>query len=289
MRVQDLKRVTAAALTGAKAAQRLGKNINGYFGETIDLPAVLRDCVAAARSHGWSISEIPVNETTSLPAFCRPGNVLGTPPDSREPGSRVYLSAGIHGDEPAGPLAVRHLLQENRWPTGFGIWLCPCLNPTGFMSNRRENFQGLDLNRQYHGPQAPETAAHIRWLEQQPAFDLCLCLHEDWEAHGFYVYELNPDPRPSLAQAIIERVTPVCPVDQSELIEGRPARGGIIRPTVDPRERPQWPESFYLLTYKTRLSYTLEAPSDFALANRVAALVVGVNAALETLAEGGGV
>lgn len=286
IRVQDLERLTAVALRGAKAAQRLGKNINGYFGETIDLSAVLRDCVTAARSHGWTVSEIPVNESISLPAFCRPGTILEARPNP-QPKPRVYLSAGIHGDEPAGPLAVRHLLQENRWPAGFGLWLCPCLNPTGFISNRRENAQGLDLNRQYHGAQAPETAAHILWLEQQPAFDLCLCLHEDWEAHGFYVYELNPDPRPSLAQAIIDRVAPVCPVDQSELIEGRSAKGGIIRPTVDPRDRPQWPESFYLLTYKTRLSYTLEAPSDFALANRVAALVVGVNAALETLAPGG--
>ena len=277
--------MTAAALTGAKTVQRLGKNINGYFGETIDLLSVLQDCVTAARNHGWTLTEIPVNEQLSLPAFSRPGTIIGGQPNSNQGKPRVYLSAGIHGDEPAGPLAVRHLLQENRWPAGLGLWLCPCLNPTGFVSNRRENSQGLDLNRQYHGPQAPETTAHIRWLERQPAFDLCLCLHEDWEAHGFYVYELNPDHRPSLAEAIIDRVAAVCPVDQSELIEGRPAKGGIIRPSVDPRERPQWPESFYLLTYKTPLSYTLEAPSDFPLANRVAALVNGVNAALEKLAE----
>jgi len=32
--------------------QRLGKNISSYSGETIDIDAVLRDCVAAARFHG---------------------------------------------------------------------------------------------------------------------------------------------------------------------------------------------------------------------------------------------
>ena len=32
---------------------------------------------------------------------------------------------------------------------------------------------------------------------------------------------------------------------------------------------------------RTRLSYTLEAPSDFPLATRVDALVAGVNAALK--------
>ena len=64
------------------------------------------------------------------------------------------------------------------------------------------------------------------------------------------------------------------------MIDGRPATGGIIRPELDPAKRPQWPEAFYLLQHKTRLSYTLEAPSDFPLPVRVNALVAAVNAAL---------
>src|SRR5437899_3137201 len=141
--------------------------------------------------------------------------------------------------------------------------------------------EGADLNRQYLQPTAAETLAHILWLQGQPPFDLCLCLHEDWEAHGFYVYELNPDGQASLAEAIVSNVAQVCPIDRSDLIEGRPAQNGIIRPSIDPRSRPQWPEAFFLLTYKTRLSYTLEAPSDFPLASRVEALVAGVGSALQ--------
>ena len=75
----------------------------------------------------------------------------------------------------------------------------------------------------------------------------------------------------------------VCPVDPSEIIEDRPARGGIIRPNLDPRTRPQWAEAFYLVVNKSRQGYTLEAPSDFPLATRVNALVAGINAALEKL------
>jgi predicted deacylase len=194
---------------------------------------------------------------------------------------RVYLSTGIHGDEPAGPLAVRQLLQEDRWPANCDLWLCPCLNTEGFVQNRRENPDGLDLNRDYLKPKSGEIIAHTAWLNRQPSFDLCLSLHEDWEARGFYVYELNPDNRPSVAEAMVARVAEVCPIDDSEIIEDRPAHNGIIRPSVDPRARPQWPESFFLLTYKTRLTCTLEAPSDFPLPARVAALVVAVNAALE--------
>jgi hypothetical protein len=260
----------------ARELRRLGKNINGYFGETIDIASVLADCATAAREHGWSIEEIH-------PA---PRLILGlvratTSRAMRAP--RVYISTGIHGDEPAGPLAVRQLLQENKWPENAELWVCPCLNSAGFASNRRENPEGIDLNREYLNTGVEEIRSHIGWLKRQPQFDVSLCLHEDWESHGFYVYELNPGHEPSLAEAIVSRVAEVCPIDLSETIEGRPAKNGIIRPDIDPRSRPQWPEAFFLITNKTQRSYTLEAPSDFALSARVAALVAGVHAAVEGL------
>ena len=256
--------------------QRLGKNIKGYSGETIDIAAVQDDCVAAAKAHGWIVEEIHAAPTLIL------GLTRKAASDTQH-ATRIYISTGIHGDEPAGPLAARLLLQEDAWPPGLELRLCPCLNPTGFALNRRENREGLDLNRQYLALQAKETLAHIAWLNRQPPFDLCLCLHEDWESHGFYLYELNPDGLPSLAEAMVARVATFCPIDRSEIIEGRPAQGGIIRPDFDPRNRPQWPEAFFLITHKTRLSYTLEAPSDFPLAVRVAALVSGVRTALEAI------
>src|SRR5205809_598701 len=169
----------------------------GYQGETIDIAAVLREVEQAARQFGWVFEPVTAEGGIALPTWLR---------RSPQPGRRVYLSAGIHGDEPAGPLAVRQLVQDNLWPAGVDVWLCPCLNPTGFPLNRRENAQGIDLNRQYLHAEAAETRAHIAWLQRQPAFDLTLCLHEDWEAHGFYLYELNPDNRPSQAEEIMRRV-----------------------------------------------------------------------------------
>ena len=265
--------------------RRLGKNINGYFGESIDMDSVLSDCIAAARTHGWTVEEISNNPKLSLVAFKRLARPTPQPHPASQIRPRVYISTGIHGDEPAGPPALRQLLQENRWPPDMDFWLVPCLNPCGFRLNRRENAQGIDLNREYLQPKAEETLAHIAWLERQPTFDLCFCLHEDWESQGFYLYELNPDNRPSLAEAIVVGAAQVCPIDLSEVIEGRSAKGGIIRPSVDPRDRPQWPEAFFLLAHKTRLSYTLEAPSDFPLSCRVAALAGGVEQALRSFRE----
>jgi hypothetical protein len=272
----------------------LGRNISGYAGDGIEVETVLKDCLAAAQAHGWSVEEVPAGLRPRLLTLTRLSSSGSLDPSAADslratgalpggPAPRIYISTGIHGDEPAGPLAARQLLEENDWPADMSLWLCPCLNPTGFALNRRENDEGTDLNRQYLLPAAEETKAHIGWLERQPEFHLCLCLHEDWESHGFYLYELNPDGQPSLAEPIIERVSEVCPIDHSEMIEGRAARNGIVRPSVDPRSRPQWPESFFLLTYKTRLSYTLEAPSDFPLPVRVAALVTAVKTAVRSM------
>ena len=258
--------------------ERLGKNHGGYHGETIDIRAVLRDIEIAAQQHGWTSETFGKQGEFNLLALHR--QPLSTLNPQRS--TKIYLSTGIHGDEPAGPLAALRLLQENRWPANAELWFCPCLNPMGFVLNRRENADGKDLNRDYRHLETTEVRAHIAWLERQPQFDLCLCLHEDWESQGFYVYELNPENRPSLAETMIARIAEVCPIDPSEIIEDRPAKGGIIRPNLDPRTRPQWAEAFYLIVNKTKLSYTLEAPSDFPLSTRVNALVTGVNAALAT-------
>lgn len=251
--------------------QRLLLNKGAYLGETLDIANVLDACVAAAQKFGWEMERLRCTEDLCLWVFHRPVSNLQR---------RIYISTGIHGDEPAGPLAALRLLEQNDWPEDAEIWLLPCLNPTGFPINTRENRNKVDLNREYHGSKEAEVIAHIAWLEKQSQFDVAVCLHEDWESHGFYVYELNPDARPSYAEPMIEAVRKVCPIDMSAEIEGRPASGGIIRPSIDPASRPQWPEAFYLLQYKTRLSYTLEAPSDFPIKPRVAALVAGTRVVL---------
>ena len=258
----------------SRAIQRLGKNQGGYFGETIDIQQVLRDDLEAARQFGWEIDELPVSDGLDLLALRR---------HITAPRRKLYLSTGIHGDEPGGPLAVRQLLRENQWSDQADIWLCPCLNPTGFPLNRRENAAGIDLNRDYRHLQSAEVRAHVAWLDKQPNFDLALCLHEDWESHGFYAYEVNPSPESSLGGKMIEAVSKVCPIDHSPVIEDRRAQGGVIRPDIDPATRPQWPEAFYLIRHKTRHSYTLEAPSDFPLSVRVAALIAGTRTVMNEM------
>ena len=249
----------------------LGSNDGGYFGETIDIESVLSDCVVAAEAHGWTVHWLQTENGLRLQTLYRAAETANR---------KIYLSSGIHGDEPAAPLAMCRLITENMWPEDAELWLCPCLNPTGFTDNTRENAAGDDLNRDYKHLNTPEIRAHTQWLQKLPDLDFTIQLHEDWEAKGFYLYELKMDDEPTQPRRVLESVKTVCPIDESPEIDGRQNDRGLIAPEMDPRLRDLWPEAVWLVMNKTKLSYTCEAPSDFPIATRVEALVRAVRSLL---------
>jgi len=256
--------------------QRLGVNQGSYLGERTDASAFLTTFRQVAVSRHWNLESVPTEAGHSLCMAHRAARRR-----QAIPSRRIYLSAGIHGDEPAGPLALLDLVRNDPFPDDADLWMCPCLNPAGLEAGTRTNPAGIDLNRDYNHLRSAEVRSHLGWLERAPTFDLAVMLHEDWEAAGFYLYELNPDQLPSRASAIIQAVSGVCPIETATLIDGRPSDGsGVIRPATDPLARPDWPEAFWLLQNRCRQSLTLEAPSDFPLAIRVAALCTAVRCVL---------
>lgn len=204
----------------------------------------------------------------------------------RTPGvrPRIYLSAGIHGDEPAPPLALLELLEAGVFDHRAGWFICPLLNPVGFVRRTRENADGIDLNRDYRALRSLEIQAHARWLQRQPNLELAVCLHEDWEAQGFYLYEVKASPGESLARRMLDAVARVCPLETATVIDGRAIdEPAIIRPIVDPALRDTWPETIYLRAHHTQHGYTIETPSSLPLPVRIAAQSAAVNAAIEAV------
>jgi protein MpaA len=238
----------------------------------LDPQALVARFAAAATAAGFGVEPYGVIAGCPLPALTR--RVPGPRP-------RIYLSAGMHGDEPAAPLALLAMLEAGLFDARANWFLCPLLNPTGHARGTRENNAGHDLNRDYKDLRQPETRAHVAWLGHQPRFDLTLCLHEDWESRGFYLYELNPANRPTLAPAMLAAAAQACAIEDAAVIDGREsAAPGIIRPVSDPLQRENWPEAIYLRNHHTTLSYTLESPSMLPLAQRIRALHLAVEAAL---------
>jgi len=241
-------------------------------GRALDPDEFLPRFSRAARAAGFSEETFGTIDGHPLRAYTR---------KTADRAPRIYLSAGIHGDEPAPPFALLRFMETEFFDDRCSWYVCPLLNPMGFVLQTRENHAGIDLNRDYKVPRSAEIQAHIRWLKRQPAFDLVFCVHEDWEAKGFYLYELNPDNRPTLANTMLAAVVEHAPIEAAAVIDGREiSEPGIIRPVADPLLRETWPEAIYLREHHGTLHYTIESPSGLPLQQRVIILTAAIRAAV---------
>jgi len=250
-----------------------------YQGPALDVPRFFADLPPAAQAAGFAIEKY--GEAHSWPLLALRKNA------TKADAPLLYLSAGIHGDEPAGPLALLQLLREKYFSDSFNWIICPALNPGGLAAKTRHNPGDVDLNRDYRDPKTTEATQHVAFLNREFAgrrLALSILLHEDWESKGFYMYEVNRTGLPLLAPAVLAAVEPICGIDHSPVIEGADAKGGLItRPIDSLRERPLWPEAIWLMLHHTDRSMTVEAPSAQALEKRVAALCAVIHAAVAAI------
>ncbi len=193
----------------------------------------------------------------------------------------AYVSAGMHGDEPAGPLAALELLRSGALDEGSWL-LCPALNPAGLAAGTRENPEGIDLNRDYLNRSSLEVRHHAAWMENLPCPRLFVSLHEDWESTGFYFYEINLDEdRPERAASILKAVEPWFPAEPATLIDEHEIRSaGWIYHVPEADMPTDWPEAIFLAKRGCPVSFTFETPSANCLHDRTAAHVAAVKAAL---------
>lgn len=189
-------------------------------------------------------------------------------PDPAKPW--IYLSAGIHGDEPASTEgALEWILKNPDTAAAVNLLVFPCLNPWGLANNSRTDENGRDLNRTYHEDVVPQTAAH-RALLAGRTFDLALMLHEDYDANGIYIYELRIR-RDAWGEDLIQAAVPHVPIDTRRSIEGRGSKAGIVRRSIRPDTMPEHPEAFLLHFQCNARTFTIETPSEAHIDARVAA------------------
>jgi len=187
------------------------------------------------------------------------------------PDNGLYLSAGIHGDEPA---AVQGLLEwaENNVQLlrERPVTIFPCLNPWGLENNSREDADGRDLNRSFDRPGVRIIGAMLDFISERD-FTVAVSLHEDFDANGMYVYELARQGK-GLGEDLLERAEGIIPRHQGG-VEGRLSKGGVMRRTRGlmkiVREIGGMPESIYLFLNGARSALTFETPSEYSLYRRV--------------------
>jgi murein peptide amidase A len=122
-------------------------------------------------------------------AVCRSGRVLLYADIGDPQLPAVAISAGVHGDEPAGPSALLQLAESATLDARCSYRLWPCLNPSGYDQGIRASADGLDINRTFGGTGGSPEASAVLAANHRVSFTLSLDLHEDCDAQGFYCYE----------------------------------------------------------------------------------------------------
>ena len=186
-----------------------------------------------------------------------------------------YVSSGIHGDEPA-PLwgLLEWFLQAGYKPLGNRpIILFPCLNPLGITENRRVDGEGRDLNRIFDQVKV-SPIREVRAAVDGLYFHTAICLHEDYDAQGAYLYDLNRTGSDTVGRALLAKATSKrIPVDGRKRIDGRIAKNGVLfRQRIDLRNVPGMPEAVFFYTSNlAEQTLTFETPSEFSLSDRITA------------------
>lgn len=201
---------------------------------------------------------------------------------------RVLISAGIHGDEPAGMEAVCVFLENHLYKNFLSEWeftLLPCINPHGFEAGSRNNLDDIDLNRKFKESHPPREVAFVQSL-LTPPYHLDLELHEDVDSPGYYLYQKDKySPLTSLGRVILDHVEVIHPLNLAGEIEELPAERGLLSRLNDPEKMEWWPMALYANQQGCNHVFTMETSPSFPMDIRVKAHLKAIQTALETMPE----
>ncbi len=250
-----------------------------------ELPFVTINNIASIRSA--DVGELPISRIRYAP-----------PIRARSRRPNLLITAGIHGDEPAGVLGLyRYMLSIALRELPIEVYAFPCVNPVGLLRNSRESSGHFDLNRQMNRNSiAPEARALISALDSLGiSFDAAFDLHEDnpevpcdfnldgAQANAFYLYESNFDPlRAPIGEEISRAIARSgIAVSSQRAIYGERCANGVIQRGI---ERDQiWDVERFLTMNVTNHVITSETLTSQPLAERIKAHTIVLEAGVKAL------
>jgi predicted deacylase len=150
---------------------------------------------------------------------------------------RIGIFAGIHGDEAAGPDAIRNLVevleQDPSLAEGYDLFLYPICNPSGFAAGTRLSRTGKDLNREFwRNSNEPEVILLEEEIRSR-AFHGLISLHADDTSSGIYGFVRGAVLTRALLEPALAAAEAVLPRNTSLVIDGFSAENGIISQCYD--------------------------------------------------------
>jgi murein peptide amidase A len=216
----------------------------------------------------------------------------------------VLISAGVHGDEPAGVIAAVDFLRDfaPALSDQLRLIVLPCVNPSGYEANTLETMSGINLNRSFGiNSSEPEIHAIESWLaESRLTFRITLDLHEAppyYRGEGFarkdnptgtYLYETVSDDSTRIGHAMIAALPSRADVCRWPTIYHDKNDAGVVA-YPDACRNAIYAEktSFdaYLNARYTNHSITTETPTFWDFEKRVATQLTYICSALEQICE----
>ena len=196
----------------------------------------------------------------------------------------IYLSAGIHGDEPGSVVGLLSWAEKNHHQLAqLPLLIYPCINPWGLLNNSRLNIHGVDLNRCWGDSQSLFVSKIMDKLAGIKC-SLSLCLHEDYDGQGIYLYAPGGSKKVRKSAAmILSAGEKFIPRDPRKKIDGRKCTEGMICPRPSKPPEDGIPEALFLYGNCGKQNFTLETPSEFAIEQRIAAQVAMITQAINCL------
>lgn len=212
----------------------------------------------------------------------------------------VFISAGVHGGEPAGVYALLRFLENdiNDFTNNYRFLIFLCVNPFGFEHDYRFNAKDVDVNRQFKSDTGCYEASKVIQVLARFArkFTCTIDLHEtnsNWSDEvfttadnpgTFYMWETASDKSIRIGDRVVEEVKKIVPVCDWAKIYGDTNHRGVIwypEGCGNPVYAQGTTLDAYLNANYTPQSFTLETPCEWSMEERVRVNIVAVRKILE--------
>lgn len=241
-------------------------------------PAEIRSLSAVEQQLRHAASESPditVHSIGSVEygAFTAPIFMVSFRPGLR---ARVLVTAGVHGNEPAGVeyalSLIGRLAEDDLSGLEFGIDVVPIVNPWGWAHDIRYNADGMDINRDFASLDTQEARIVLDATATQ-SYDLVVDHHEDPDASGVYFYQYGQRSK-ALIRELIEIIrSDGFPIETDVNMIILKTRDGLI-------DAPLWGLRYMRLTGQLSITnfyrlagnrhvYTVETPVTLPMEKRV--------------------
>jgi murein peptide amidase A len=214
---------------------------------------------------------------------------------------RVLVSAGVHGHEPAGVVAVLAFLEQHAstYAKDLTLEVYPCLNPTGYAQGTRKTAAGIDLNRAFgRDSKAPELTAFLRCLSgRKEGYLAVIDNHQDVEEpdwpypgpipDGLYLYA-SAQKGDLFPSKLIAALPPESTFKGND-VYGDKCSNGVIDSTANAPSSPYAEggdlEQYLFRAHRSVRCLTLETPGAWPLERAASLHLKAISAALKLLTE----